>query len=115
MFSVCVVQISQSAGTLISSSIHVGLNGFKLREGRFRDKEGIFYSEGGEMLERVAQRGSGSPIAGNLQGQAGPSSEQPHRVEDVPARCRGVRLDDPFQPKAFYGSIGKYSQEQGAF
>jgi len=35
----------------------------------------------------VAQRGSGGPIPGNIQGQAGWRSEQPGLVEDVPAHC----------------------------
>jgi len=44
----------------------------------------------GETLEQVAQRGSGGPIPGNIQGQVGQASEQPGLVEDVPAHCRGV-------------------------
>jgi len=32
-------------------------------------------------------------MAGNIQGRVGRGSEQPDRVEDVPARCRGVGLD----------------------
>jgi len=35
------------------------------------------------------------PIPGNIEGQVGWSSEQPGLVEDVPAHCRGVGLDDP--------------------
>jgi len=54
----------------------------------------MFYHEGGETLEQVAQRGSGGPIPRNIQGQVGQDSEQPGLVEDVPARCRGVGLDD---------------------
>jgi len=69
-------------------------NGFKLREGRFRlDKEEIFYHEGGETLEQVAQRGGRCPIPGNVQGQIGGGSEQPGLVEDGPAHCRGLGLD----------------------
>jgi len=49
---------------------------------------------GGETLEHVAQRGSGGPIPGNIQGQVGWCSEQPGLVEDVTAHCRGVGLDD---------------------
>jgi len=45
-------------------------------------------------LEEVAQRGGRCPIARNIQGQVGWGSEQPDLVEDVPAHCRGVGLDD---------------------
>jgi len=83
-------------------------NGFKLREGRFKlDKEEIFYYEGGETLEQVAQRGGRCPISGNVQGQVGQGSEHPGLVKDVPIHCTGVGLDDlqnSFQPKALYGS-----------
>ena len=66
-------------------------NGFKLREGRFRldIKEEFYYSEDGETLEQVVQRGGRCPIPGNIQGQVGGGSEQPGLVEDVPAHCRG--------------------------
>ena len=70
-------------------------------------KEEIFYSEGGETLAQVAQRGS-DPIPGNIQGQVGQGSEQPDLVEDVPAHCRGAGLETskgPFQPKSFYDSM----------
>ena len=53
-----------------------------------RYKEEIFYNEGGETLEQVAQRGGRGPIPGNIQGQVGWGSEQPDLVEDVPAYCR---------------------------
>jgi len=70
-------------------------NGFKLRKGRFRaDKEEIFYHEGGETVEQIAQRGCGGPIPGDIQDQVGRGSEQPGLVEDKPAQCRGVGLDD---------------------
>jgi len=73
-----------------------GSNGFKLKEGRFRldRRKKLFYREGVETLEQVAQRGSGGPIPGNIQGQIGRGSEQPGLVEDVPAHCRRVGLDD---------------------
>ena len=45
-------------------------------------------------LERVAQRGSGGPIPGNIPDQVGQGSEQPDLVSGVPARCGGVGLDD---------------------
>jgi len=57
-------------------------------------KAEIFCNEGGETLEQIAQRGSGGPIPGNVQGQAGQGSEQPGLVEDVPTHCRGVGLHD---------------------
>ena len=47
-----------------------------------------------ETLEQVAQRGGRCPIPGNIQGQVGLGSEAPDLVEDVPAHCRGVELDD---------------------
>jgi len=31
---------------------------------------------------------------GNIQGQVGWGSEQPDLIQDVPAHCRGVGLDD---------------------
>jgi len=34
------------------------------------------------------------PIPGNIQHQVGQGSEQPDLVSGVPARCRGVGLDD---------------------
>ena len=59
-----------------------------------RWKEEIFDDEGGETLAQVARRGGRCPIPGNVQGQVGQGSEQPDLVEDVPAHCRGVGLDD---------------------
>ena len=54
----------------------------------------VFYNEDGETLEQVAQRGSRCPIPGNIQGQVGWGSEKPDLVEDVPAYCRGIGLDN---------------------
>ena len=34
-----------------------------------------FYSNGGEALEQVAQKGSGCPVLVDIQGQDGPGSE----------------------------------------
>jgi len=45
---------------------------------------------GGEPLAWVAQRGGG-----DIQGQAGPGSEQAAGALGVPAHCRGVGLDGP--------------------
>ena len=54
----------------------------------------MFYNEGGKTLEQVAQRDGRCPISGNIQSQVGPSSEQPGLVEDIPALCSGVGIDD---------------------
>jgi len=67
-------------------------NGFKLKERRY--KKEILYCEHGETLDQVAQRGGRCPIPRNIQGQAGQGSEQPDLVEDIPAYCKGVGLDD---------------------
>ena len=45
-------------------------------------------------LKQVARKGGRCLIPGNIQGQAEWVSEQPVLVVDVPACCRGVRLDD---------------------
>jgi len=45
-------------------------------------------------VEQIAQRGSGGPIPGDIQGQVRQGSEQSGLVEDVPAHCRGIGLDD---------------------
>jgi len=50
--------------------------------------------KGGETLEHVAQRGSGGLIPGSVQGQVGRGSEQLGLLENVPAHCSGVGLDD---------------------
>jgi len=57
-------------------------------------KEEIFYDEGGETLEWVAQRGGRCPIPGSIQGQVGRCSEKPDLVEDLAAYGSGVGIDD---------------------
>jgi len=52
-----------------------------------------YFTVGGGTQERVTQRGSGGTIPGNIPGQVGQGSEQPGLVENVPAYCRGDRLD----------------------
>ena len=49
----------------------------------------ILHCEGGEALERVAQRGCGCPIPGRVPGQVGWGFEQPGLVEGVPAHGKG--------------------------
>jgi len=67
----------------------------KVAENKFpRYKEEIFYSEGGETLEQVAQRSGRCPIPGNIQAQAGRGSEQPDLVGGVPVYCRSAGQDD---------------------
>lgn len=46
------------------------------------------------MLQQAAHRTCGCPIPGNIQAQAGLSSEQPDLIKNVPAHGRGVGLDD---------------------
>jgi len=50
----------------------------------------VFYREGGETLEHVAQICGGCPISGDFQGQAGPGSQQPDLAVvpfDYPHAC----------------------------
>ena len=70
----------------------IGEGVMALREGRFRPdiRKKFFYIESGDTLEWFAQRGSGGPLPGNIQGQVGRGSEQAGLVEDVPAHCRGL-------------------------
>jgi len=72
-----------------------GRNGFKLKEGRFSldIKKKIFYSEGGEALEQVAQWCGWCSVPGDFQGEAARGPEQPDQAVDVPLYCRGVGLD----------------------
>ena len=47
-----------------------------------------------DALKQVAQRGGGCPVLEDIQGQAGPCSEQPDLAVTVSVHCRGVGLDD---------------------
>ena len=53
-------------------------------------KKVLFFS----IRKQVAQRGGGCPVFGDIEGQAGPGSEQPDLAVGVPAHCRGDGLDD---------------------
>jgi len=48
-----------------------------------------------EALEQGGQRCGGCPIPGDIQGHAGPGSEQPHLAVGCSVNCRGVGLGDP--------------------
>ena len=59
----------------------------------------VFQTEGGKALEKVTQRGSGCPIPGGIQGQAGCVTGQPGLVVGNPAQSRGgLKLDDHCGP-----------------
>jgi len=68
----------------------------KQKESRFRlnIRKIFFYHEGCETLAQVAQRGGRCPNPGNVQGQEQWGFEQAGLVEDFPAHCREVGLDD---------------------
>ena len=53
----------------------------------------FFYNKGGEAMEQAAQRGGGSPILGDTEGQAGQGSKHPDPAVGIPVHCRGVGLD----------------------
>ena len=59
-------------------------------DGTNSPKREILCCEGGEALAWVAQKSSGCPMPGNVQGQAGWGFEQPGLVGGVPALDRGV-------------------------
>lgn len=46
-------------------------NGFKLKVGRFRRQEEIFYSEDGEVSDQVAHGDCECPISSSIQDQVG--------------------------------------------
>jgi len=46
------------------------------------------------MMVSIYEYILGGHIPGNVQGQVGQGSEQHGLVKDIPARCRGVGLDD---------------------
>ena len=46
----------------------------------------------GEALAQVAQRGGRNPVPGDIQGQAGQGTEQPHLAVGVLVHCREVGL-----------------------
>jgi len=56
-------------------------------------KEEIFYEEGGEKLEQIAQRSCGCPVPVSIQGEVEWGFEQPDLVKDVSAcgRVAGLR------------------------
>jgi len=54
----------------------------------------MFYNDGGETWEQIAQKHGRYPVPGNIQSQTGQGSEQTDLDENVPAHCSGVGLDD---------------------
>lgn len=64
----------------------------KLKEGRHGlVTKKCFYKKGSEALE---QRGGGSSVPRDIQGEVGPGPEQPDLAVGAPVQCRGVELDD---------------------
>jgi len=71
-------------------------NGFKLKESKSRldIKKNFFMVKVLKHWHRLPREGDRCAIPGNMHSQTGRGSEQPDLVEDVPAHCRGVGLDD---------------------
>ena len=83
---------------MLFSRICCDRNGFKLKEGIFRldiRTKVFFYGKGHEVCEQVVWNSGGCPVPGDVQGQAGPGSEQPDLSVDV--HCRGVGLGDLYR------------------
>lgn len=82
-----------------------------------RYKEEIFYDEGGETLEQVAQGSCGCPVIGSVWDQVGRGFEQSDLVkESLPMVGWGWGLDwivfeGSIQPKSFYGSMILYTTQ----
>lgn len=53
----------------------------------------IFDDEDGKTLKQTDQRGGRCTVPGNIQGQAGQSTEKPGEI-DVPVHCRKVVVGD---------------------
>jgi len=69
------------------------------------DKEEILYSEGGEALAQVAQRGGRCPTPGNLQGQVGRSNLIQLKISLLMVGgLDWMSFKGPFQPKPFWDS-----------
>lgn len=60
-------------------------NGVKLKENRLDIKKDIFYNEGGNEAEIIAQRSCGWPIPKSALGQVEWGFKKSGAVEDVPS------------------------------
>lgn len=81
---------------LFSRSCCNRTRGMVLKEGRFSlaIRKTFFCNESGKTLVQAVQRCGRYLIPGNIQGHVGLGSEEPHLVNNVPAHCGGVGLDD---------------------